>query len=68
MKRLLCLLLAVFLLCGCSLLGEEPYVPSGDALIQDDDPTPPPPAPDTHPDLTPFYYADKANNPLPFHH
>ena len=64
MKRILCLLLAVFLLCGCSLLGEEPYVPSGDALIQDDDPTPSQPAQDTNQDITLIYYADKTMNPF----
>lgn len=63
MKRLLCLLLSAFLLCGCSLLAEPPYTPTGDALIQDNVPPPTQPTQSAPQDITLIYYADKTMNP-----
>lgn len=63
MKRLMCLLLCAFLLCGCSLLGEKPYVPTGDALIRDDEPVTTQPTESAPQDITLVYYSDKTMNP-----
>lgn len=65
MKKLAALLLAVcMLLCGCGSRSEKPYVPTGDALVSDDD-TGPTEAPKTEPqELTLTYYPDRPINPL----
>lgn len=64
MKRILCLLLTVFLLCGCTQFTNQTYTPTGDALIRDDMPTPTTPVDDTPQDITLVYYPDKTMNPF----
>ena len=63
MKRILCLLLAVFLLCGCTQFTNQTYTPTGDALIQDGDPIPTNPINSAVEDITLVYYPDKTMNP-----
>ena len=63
MKRLVCLLLCIFLLCGCTQFGEKPYIPTGDSLIRDDMPLPTEPVDDTPQDFSFVYYSDKTMNP-----
>ena len=63
MKRILCLLLTVFLLCGCTQFTNQAYTPTGDALIRDDMPAPTPAVDDTPQDITLVYYPDKTMNP-----
>lgn len=63
MKRIICLLLAVFLLCGCTQFTNQTYTPTGDSLIRDDMPTPTNPTDTTTADITLVYYPEKTMNP-----
>lgn len=68
MKRLICLALCLCMalaLCACS--SQEGYVPTGDALVYDEDytgPTATRPLDDSEQTLTLTYYADRSLNPL----
>ncbi len=64
MKRIICLLLCVFLLCGCTQFTNQAYTPTGDALIRDDMPAPTPPVDNTVQDITLVYYPEKTMNPF----
>ena len=63
MKRILCLLLAVFLLCGCAPFNNQVYTPTGDALIRDDMPAPTQPVQENATDISLVYYPEKTMNP-----
>ena len=68
MKRLICLLLCLcmgFALWGCD--SQEGYIPTGDALVYDEDytgPTATRPQDDSEQSLTLTYYVDRSLNPL----
>lgn len=64
MKRLICLMLCACMLCGCTQFTDQPYTPTGDALIRDDMPPPTDPVDDTPQDISLVYYSDKTMNPL----
>lgn len=63
MKRILCLLLACVLLCGCTQFTNQTYTPTGDSLIQEGAPKPTNPTNNTVEDITLVYYPDKTMNP-----
>lgn len=63
MKPIVCLLLAVFLLCGCTQFTNQTYTPTGDALIRDDMPPPTQPPQEAAQDITLVFYPDKTMNP-----
>ena len=58
MKRILCLLLACVLLCGCTQFTNQAYTPTGDSLIQEGAPKPTNPTNNTVEDITLVYYPD----------
>ncbi len=63
MKKLICLLLAAFLLTGCTQFSSQPYTPTGDALLTDDLPAPTKPVDTAVQDISLVYYSDKTMNP-----
>lgn len=63
MKKILCLCLALLLLCGCAQGEKAPYVPTGDGLTWDDETQPPETQPEEQ-ELLMMYYPDRSMNPL----
>ena len=62
MKRILCLILCVILLAGCTA-APSAYEPTGDALTSDDNPAVNPDGQQQEQSLMLTYYADRTMNP-----
>lgn len=62
MKQLISFLLCALLLCGCSI-GQTPYIPSGDALADENASPIPTPPPEKEQSLSMVYYPDSPMNP-----
>ena len=63
MKRLICLMLCIFLLAGCSSNSEKPYVPTGNGLTGDE-PDEPQGSGITEQKLSLAYYPNRSTSPF----